>query len=114
MDQTQPTSAPTGAASPGATTHIVLRTADVRVVEYVLQPGASLAWHHHTTVTDRFYCLEGAIAVDLRDPAKTHRLDTGETLSVPPGTVHRSANAAAGVSRYLLVQGVGRYDFLQA
>jgi hypothetical protein len=28
--------------------------------------------------------------------------------------VHRPVNAADGVSRYLLVQGVGRYDFIKA
>jgi hypothetical protein len=31
---------------------------------------------------------------------------------VSPGIVHRSSNAADGVSRYLLVQGIGRYDFV--
>lgn len=101
-------------APAGEKTRIVVQTPDVRVVEYVLPPGASLAWHHHTAVTDRFYCLEGAIEVELRDPAKTRRLGPGDTFVIPPGVVHRSGNAAPGISRYLLVQGGGRYDFVKA
>lgn len=101
-------------ATAGGTTRIVLQTPEVRVVEYVLRPGDSLSWHHHSEVTDRFYCLEGLIEVELRDPPRKQRLHPGETLSVPPRVVHRSGNAADGVSRYLLVQGVGRYDFVTA
>src|ERR1039458_351733 len=93
-------------------TRIVARTPGLRVVEYVLQSGDALPWHHHTEVTDRFYCLEGLIDVELRAPAQQMLLHPGETCVVSPGIVHRSGNAAAGVSRYLLVQGVGRYDFV--
>ena len=109
MDQTSDIAAPTGGK-----THIVAQTPDLRVVEYVLQPGDSLAWHHHTEVADRFYCLEGAIEVELRDPAETRRLGPGDTFAIPPGVVHRSGNAAPGISRYLLVQAGGRYDFVKA
>lgn len=109
MDQTAQTP-----ASTGEKTHIVVQTAEVRVVEYVLQPGANLAWHHHSAITDRFYCLEGMIEVALRDPARTQRLLPGQTLAIPPGVVHSTSNAADGISRYLLVQGVGRYDFVKA
>ena len=102
MDQTSDIAAPTGGKTP-----IVAQTPDLRVVEYVLEPGDSLDWHHHTEVADRFYCLEGAIAVTLRDPAATRRLRPDDTLTIPGGIVHRSANAAPGISRYLLVQGSG-------
>lgn len=95
-------------------TRTIVQTPDLRVVEYVLQPGDSLSWHHHSEVTDLFYCLEGGISVEFRDPARKLLLRPGETCTVPPKAVHRSGNAAGGVSRYLLVQGVGRYDFIKA
>jgi len=105
MDQAEP-------AAVAAKPRIILQTPDVRVVEYVLAAGDRHSWHHHSEVTDRFYCLEGRIQVDLRDPPRSERLGPGETLTITPGTVHRAGNAAAGVSRYLLVQGVGRYDYV--
>ncbi len=102
------------AAAADGKTRIVVQTPDVRVVEYVLQPGDSLSWHHHSEVTDRFYCLEGLIGVELQDPVQQLLLRPGEACTVPPGVVHRSGNAAESVSRYLLIQGVGRYDFIKA
>ena len=93
---------------------VVLQTPDVRVVEYTLQPGDNHPWHHHSEVADRFYCLEGMIEVALRDAAQIQCLQPGETFMVPPGVVHRAGNAAESVSRYLLVQGVGRYDYVRA
>ncbi len=91
---------------------VVLQTPEVRVVEYVLAPGAKHRWHHHSAVTDRFWCLEGTIAVDVRDPPRSERLAPGQSLTLPPGVVHRAGNPADRVSRYLLVQGIGRYDFI--
>lgn len=38
---------------------VVVQTADVRVVEYVLQPGASHPWHYHSQVSDRSTVLKG-------------------------------------------------------
>jgi hypothetical protein len=35
--------------------HVVMRTPDVRVVEYVLQLGGIHSWHHHSEIADRFY-----------------------------------------------------------
>lgn len=95
-------------------TRIVAQTPELRVVEYVLGADDSLSWHFHSAVTDRFYCLEGLICVEIRDPAQSVLLHPGETFTVPSGRVHRSRNAVNGVSRYLLVQGVGRYDFVKA
>lgn len=109
MDRT-----PRTATATGEKTRIVVQTPGVRVVEYVLAPGDSLDWHHHSEVTDRFYCLQGAIEVTLRDPAEIRQLYPGDSFTIPSGIVHRSANAAPRVSRYLLVQGIGRYDFVKA
>lgn len=45
----------TAAAVP-RTPKVVVQTADVRVVEYTLQPGDSHPWHYHSQVSDRVYC----------------------------------------------------------
>ena len=106
--------AATTAPAAGESIRVVMQTADVRVAEYVLQPGDGPSWHHHSEVTDRFYCLDGLIGVESRDPPQKTLLRPGEACSVPPRVVHRAVNAADGVSRYLLIQGVGRYDFVAA
>jgi quercetin dioxygenase-like cupin family protein len=93
---------------------IIAETPDLRVVEYALASGQAQPWHHHSEITDVFYCLEGRIEVDCRDPARQQTLHPGEKGSMPAGTIHRVRNAGDGISRYLLIQGVGRFDFVKA
>ncbi|MGH7153302.1 MAG: cupin domain-containing protein [Acetobacteraceae bacterium] len=101
------------AADARGSAKVVVQTADVRVVEYVLAPGDSHSWHYHSEVSDRFYCLEGAIGVDTREPARKIVLRPGESCEVVPRTVHHARNAGDGVSRYLLVQATGKYDYIR-
>lgn len=101
------------AAARSMKARIVLQTPDVRVIEYILPPGDTHTWHRHSEVTDHFYCLDGEIEVDVRNPPRTERLHSGQTLTVAPGIVHRASNPAECVSRYLLVQGIGRYDYIK-
>ena len=90
---------------------VVLQTPDIRVAEFALAPGEGQPWHRHSEVTDHFYCLEGMIEVEVRD-APPQTLRPGDNCKVAPGSVHRARNANDGRSRYLLVQGVGKYDFV--
>lgn len=93
---------------------VIAQTSDVRVVEYTLNAGDSHPWHHHTEVTDRIYCLEGLIGVDTKQPGHQFRLQPGQSCEVPVGTVHHVSNPGTGTSRYLLVQALGRYDYIRA
>ncbi len=93
---------------------VIAQTPDVRIVEYTLNPGDSHPWHHHSAVTDRIYCLEGLIGVDTRQPSQQFRLQPGENCEVPVGTVHHVSNPGSGISRYLLVQALGKYDYIRA
>jgi quercetin dioxygenase-like cupin family protein len=93
---------------------LIVQTEDVRIVEYALKPGDSHPWHYHSQVTDRTYCLEGLIGIDIRQPAKRVVLRPGESCEVPPNTVHHVSNAGDGNSRYLLVQALGKYDYIRA
>ena len=90
---------------------LVVQTGDVRIVEYSLGRGDRHPWHFHSEVTDRIYCLEGRIGVDIREPASRRELRPGESCEVPPRTVHHVSNAGDGSSRYLLVQALGKYDY---
>jgi quercetin dioxygenase-like cupin family protein len=104
-----PDNAPTAAKA--AKTRLVLQTGEVRVVEYMLAAGEGLGWHTHSAVSDHIYGLEGDIVVECRAPHRIVHLAPGESVVIPPGTVHRTRNGGEGRARYLLVQGVGPYDF---
>ena len=92
---------------------VVVQTADVRIVEYALRRGDTHPWHYHSQVSDRVYCLEGLIGVDMQQPSKRIVLRPGESCEVLPKTVHHVGNAGDGTSRYLLVQALGKYDYIR-
>jgi len=94
--------------------HVVARGSDVLVREYTLDPGEAIPWHRHSNVSDWYYGLEGVVLVETRDPPARHELGAGDSAKVAPPTVHHVANGGKKKCRFLLIQGVGRYDFVKA
>jgi quercetin dioxygenase-like cupin family protein len=90
---------------------ILIETQDVRVRIMTLESGQATAWHYHAEIADSMFCLDGPVAVEYRDPDARIELANGEHCDVAVKRVHRVVNLAPGDTRYLLVQGVGRYDF---
>ncbi len=90
---------------------VILETGNVRVRILVLDPGEATAWHFHSEVTDRMLCLQGLIAVEYQGPRQSVELACGERCEVAVTRVHRVVNMLPETAKYLLVQGVGRYDF---
>ena len=78
-----------------------------------MEPGDSHPWHYHSQVSDRVYCLEGLIGMDVRPTGQQYRLRPGKSCEVPPNTVHHVSNAGDGTGRYLLIQALGTYDYNQ-
>lgn len=93
--------------------HVVARGADVLVREYTLDPGETIPWHRHSNVSDYYYGLEGRVVIETRDPAAHHELGAGQSATVTPPTVHLVSNRTAVPCRFLLIQGVGKYDFIR-
>ncbi|GFE56485.1 cupin domain-containing protein [Geobacter sp. AOG1] len=89
----------------------IIRTDNVLVREMELSDGAATEWHFHSQVSDYFVCLEGKVRVETKNLDGALVLEPGQRFLVPPGRVHRVINVAGRISKYLLVQGVGRYDF---
>jgi len=75
--------------------------------------AAMIPWHFHGTVTDWYFVLEGALSIETRAPADHQRLTIGGTYRIPPKTAHLVANRSGSDTRFLLVQGVGAYDFFR-
>ena len=83
-----------------------------RITELTLGPSQQVPWHYHSRVQDTFYVLEGRIRVFLRDPKEEQRLGAGETCSVRPGRPHLVVNGGEGSATFLVLQGIGEYDFV--
>ena len=90
---------------------LVAEGADLRVQVLTLAAGECVPWHYHSEVTDSFVCLEGPMVVETRAPRAAHRLTPGQRCSVPPKTAHYVHGEDDGACQFLIVQGVGVYDF---
>ena len=56
--------------------------------------------------------LEGEIRLFLRDPKEDVRLKPGETYSVRPRRPHLVTNAGQSSATFLVLQGIGEYDYV--
>ncbi len=91
---------------------LLVDTEDVRVAEFSLPPGQAGQRHYHSNVSEYCYCLEGLLTLTLEgSPCKT--LSQGERQLIPAGVPHRVANTGEVSCRYLVVQGVGVFDFIR-
>ena len=63
---------------------------------------------------DYVFALDWEIEVQLRSPDETVALTPGQRCDVPTGRVHRVVNMCQRKTKYLLIQGVGKYDFNRA
>ena len=89
----------------------VAETGALRVRLYTLAAGQEVPWHYHSHVTDTFFCLEGTLSVETRSTETRHLLSVGESCAVPPKTPHRVTGHDGSRVRFLIVQGIGTYDF---
>jgi quercetin dioxygenase-like cupin family protein len=92
----------------------VAEAPNLRVRELALSQGQCVPWHYHTNITDTFFCMEGPVLVCTRNPDARHVLQPGGKLSVYPGTPHRVTGLDDGPCRFMIVQGVGAYDYVPA
>ncbi len=83
-----------------------------RITELTLGPRHQVPWHYHTRVQDTFYVLEGRLRLFLRDPKEEIGLGPGETYSVRPARPHLVVNGGESSATFLVLQGIGEYDFV--
>ncbi len=90
----------------------VVKGSDVQARVFTLAPGEANPWHYHRETTDLYFVLEGLLSISTRGrDATTRNLSAGSSDKVEPGTSHLIANAGETDCRFLLIQGVGRYDW---
>ena len=83
-----------------------------RISELQISPSQFVPWHCHTQISDTFYVIEGQIKLLLLDPVEEILLGPGETYSVRKKRPHRVENAGSTSATFLVLQGVGEYDYV--
>jgi len=83
-----------------------------RISELQISSMQQVPWHYHSNVQDTFYVLEGTLRLFLRDPKEEVRLAPGETYAVRPGRPHLVTNGGDGSATFLVLQGIGEYDYV--
>lgn len=85
---------------------------NLRVRLLALGEGQCVPWHYHNNVTDTFFCMEGPMQVTTCNPDEVHVLDPGGTCAVEPGTPHLVTGVNDQPCKFMVVQGVGTYDYV--
>ena len=88
----------------------IAKGSDVAVQERTLAPGQVIPWHFHTMITDTTYCIEGTVKIEMLGPTEQVLLTEGQRYALPPNRPHQVTPHGDRPCRFLLVQGVGRYD----
>jgi quercetin dioxygenase-like cupin family protein len=83
-----------------------------RITEIQLSPTQKVPWHYHNNVQDTFYVLAGGIRIFMQDPKEEVRLAPGQTYAVPPRRPHLVINGGDTSATFLVLQGIGEYDFV--
>ena len=83
-----------------------------RINELQISPTQKVPWHYHTNVGDTFYVLEGTIRVFMREPKEDVTLSPGQSYSLAARRPHLVVNAGDKSATFLILQGVGEYDFV--
>ncbi len=90
----------------------VVKGSDVQARVFTLAPGEAIPWHYHHETTDHYFVLEGILSISTRGrDGTTRNLSTGSSGKVEPRTPHLIANGGDTDCRFLLIQGVGTYDW---
>lgn len=83
-----------------------------RISELQLSPTQTVPWHFHTNIADTFYILEGEMRLFLQNPKEEVRLRAGETYTAVPKRPHLVTNAGKSSLTFLIMQGIGEYDYV--
>jgi mannose-6-phosphate isomerase-like protein (cupin superfamily) len=83
-----------------------------RISELQISPTQTVPWHYHTNVQDTFYVLQGRVRIFLRDPTEEVGLGPAESYVVRPRRPHLVTNAGDTSAVFLVLQGIGEYDYV--
>ena len=83
-----------------------------RISEITINAKQKVPWHCHSSIQDTFYVVEGRLRIFLQDPKEQINLAPGETYSVRVKRPHLVTNGGESSATFLILQGIGEYDFV--
>ena len=83
-----------------------------RISELQISPTQKVPWHYHSNVQDTFYVIEGHIRLFLREPDENMRLGPGDVYSFAAPRPHLVTNDGDRSATFLVLQGLGEYDYV--
>jgi quercetin dioxygenase-like cupin family protein len=83
---------------------------DVQARIFTLAPGEFIPWHRHS----EYFVLRGTLSISTRDPNDERMLEMGGRYKITAETSHLIANRGETDCLFLLLQGVGKYDFIKS
>jgi len=83
-----------------------------RITELQISPTQKVPWHLHSNIQDTFYVISGRLRIFLREPKEDIRLGPGDTYSVKARRPHLVTNGGDGSATFLVLQGIGEYDYV--
>jgi len=91
-----------------------LEGVDVKARIFTLAPGNVIPWYYHSEVTDHFFVLSGTLTIETRTPEDRLTVAVGERYQITAANPHTVSNRGPTDCQFLLLQGVGRYDWKSA
>lgn len=83
-----------------------------RIAELQLSPTQKVPWHSHTNISDTFYVLQGTMRLFLQEPKQEVILQPGDSFVAAIGRPHLVTNGGQISLTFLIMQGVGEYDYV--
>lgn len=93
---------------------VIVKSDDIVVRLFTLMPGERIPWHYHEQSTDHYFVLEGILTVETGEDGAMEEQAAGGRAAVVPFQRHQISNRSDAKTRFLLVQGVGKYDWIKA
>ena len=83
-----------------------------RIGELQISPTQKVPWHLHSNIRDTFYVIEGQLRLLLREPDEEVRLGPGDSYCVRERRPHLVINGGDSSATFLVIQGIGEYDYV--
>jgi mannose-6-phosphate isomerase-like protein (cupin superfamily) len=93
---------------------LVMVGSDMQARLFTLAPRDKIPWHCHSECADHYFVLEGTLTVSTPKLKRAKKVQIGRHYRIAPGTPHLISNRSGADCRFLLLQGVGKCDWIKA